>query len=345
MEGVILNRYDRQTKVSYIGRDGQEKISQAAILIIGAGALGSYAAEQLTRSGIKKIILVDPDYVTLTNLQRQTLFNEADVQKHELKVIALKKHLAKINHQVQVIALPTPLSENIVNDYNFDLCLDCTDNFTARDLINNLALKYDFDYIFASCAGSFGNVMAISPKVEPCLNCVFPNLANLKKRDCELIGVLTPLISVVSGLQIALALKYLTHKEEINFKQLISIDIWKFTQTKFKVNKNLACPVCSKKITTIQTGKEELTMLCGSNTYYTVFKQAVDLKKWTAYFKSSERLISASPKFIRFKLHGYPVSLFKNGKLIMYDLESLNDAQDLWEKLKQLNLKFKQEGN
>ena len=127
-----------------IGAAGQEKISQATVLVAGCGALGSYVAEQLTRAGVAHLILVDPDQVSLTNLQRQALFDEDDVNQHRLKVMAAKNHLNQINHEVEITPLPAPLSIDLLNELDFDLVIDCLDNYQARDLINQAAWVHQF---------------------------------------------------------------------------------------------------------------------------------------------------------------------------------------------------------
>lgn len=331
-----MGRYDRQERVAKIGKKGQAKLRQATILIVGTGALGTYAAEQLTRAGIGKLILLDPDYVSLSNLQRQTLFDEEDVINHELKVFAAQKKLQATNHEVEIVAIPSPLSEEIIKENNFNLCLDCTDNYWARDLLNQLAIKYDFDYLFASCAATYGNVMAISSRQNPCLNCLFPDLTSLKQKDCELLGVATPLIPIISGIQVALAFKYLIAKQEVDFNQLITYDCFELSQHHFQVNKNKNCPSCSKKKSDLIDDQNQIRVLCGSQTYYVNLNAKIELNDWVSYFTKQQTLLTKSPMFIRFKWDKHPFTLFKNGKLIMYQIENMTEAQKNFQNFKKL---------
>lgn len=262
-----MNRYDRQERVHQIGSIGQQKISHATIMIVGVGALGSYTAEQLVRAGVKRLVLIDPDTVDVTNLQRQSLFTEADAIQQRLKVEAAKEHLHKINSVCQITAIPAPITADLIDEYQFTLCLDCLDNYQARDLLNKLAIIKNFDYLFASCAGTYGNVMAISPQNHPCLNCLFPNINELKQNDCDLIGVNTALIPIVAGLQVSLALHYLVDKTQVNFNELIAVDNWSMQFSKFIINKNSHCPACAKpsSISLEEESAPELHMLCGEN--------------------------------------------------------------------------------
>ncbi|MBB1123376.1 HesA/MoeB/ThiF family protein [Limosilactobacillus albertensis] len=336
-----MNRYDRQERVRQIGHVGQQKISQSAIMIAGVGALGSYAAEQLVRAGIRKLILVDPDTVDITNLQRQSLFTEADAQQKRLKVEVAKEHLSKINSKCQVIAIPAPLSADLIEEHQFNLCLDCLDNYQARDLLNKLAISNRFDYLFASCAGTYGNVMAISPTAHPCLNCLFPNLEELKQNDCDLIGVNTALIPVVAGLQVSLALHYLVDKTQVNFNELITIDNWSMQFTKFKISKNHQCPTCTPPYNfEFNEPEQELHMLCGENAFYTVKKEAVNFKAVQEILMRKRLLVSANQMFLHFKWYDRPVSLFKNGKIVMYNLPNLTIAR---QQLQSLNVLMKED--
>lgn len=324
-----MNRYDRQERVRQIGAAGQAKIGQSTILIAGLGALGSYAAEQLVRAGVKGLILVDPDTVTTTNLQRQALFTEDDAKQQRLKVVAAKEHLQAINPTCQITVLPAPLSPDIITSYQFNLCLDCLDNYSARDLLNRLALTAHFDYIFASCAGTYGNVMAISPQEHPCLNCLFPNLEELKQTDCDLIGVNTALVPTISGLQISLALHYLVDKSSINFNELLTVDNWTMQFERFHVTKDPACLSCREGKRALQQVADgpALRMLCGEDAYYTVVRELPEMVKLREKLQQDDVLLNANPLFIHFRWDNLPVSIFKNGKIIMYNLADNTAAQ------------------
>lgn len=341
-----MDRYDRQKRVRQIGPAGQAKLQQATILIVGVGGLGSYAAAALARAGVKRLILVDPDVVSLTNLQRQALFTEDDCLHRRFKVAAAKDHLREINNTVEVMAIPSPLTTDIIVDNQFDLCLDCLDNYGARDLLNQLAIKYNFDYLFASCAGSYGNVMAVSPREHPCLNCVFPNLDDLKQADCDLIGVNTALLPLIAGMQVSLALHYLVDRATIDFDHLITYDNWSMAANKFKVNKRTDCPSCQEDRPTVnqQDGSQQLRMLCGENAFYIRLSLPIELTAWVAYLKHAGLLKGSSPLFIHFSWHQRPVSLFRNGKLIMYDLPDCKNADQQLASLTKLAQSLTKEG-
>lgn len=332
-----LNRYDRQERVKVIGKAGQQKLNDATVLIAGVGALGSYTASQLLRAGVKQLILIDPDVVSTTNLQRQALFTEQDVADGTFKVDAAKAHLLAIDHTAHIDVYPEPLSESHLTDLTFDLVLDCLDNFRTRDLINKVALKQNFDYIFASCAGTFGSVMPVSPTKHACLNCLYPNLEDLKQTDCDLIGVNTALVPLVSGLQVSLALHYLVDKASVNFAQLTTIDNWQLSFQNFKIKKDPACPVCSKRDWALPAAEsaEQVTVLCGTQTYsvqMSTSPQLAQLNQWLADQAIPYRQFKS---FSTFTWAGYSVSLFKTGKCLLYGIPTLKEATATYQKLKQ----------
>ncbi|MBO9164125.1 ThiF family adenylyltransferase [Lactiplantibacillus pentosus] len=336
----MLNRYDRQERVAAIGAAGQAKISAATILIAGVGALGSYAAEQLVRSGVGHLILVDPDTVSLTNLQRQTLFTEADVQQRALKVDAAKRHLLAINHQVEITTMPTSLSGDLLQETTFDLVLDCLDNYGARILLNRAALVRNFDYIFASCAGTFGSVMPIQARQHACLNCVYPNLAELQQTDCDLLGVNTALVPIIAGLQVSLALHYLVDASTVNFDQLTTVDNWQLSQQAFRVRKNPACPTCQRTDwdLTEPAIPNQVQVLCGTETYQGRLNSRPQLAAISDWLVDRQLTVNAHASFVSFTAEDKTVSIFKNGKVLLYGLPDITAATQLFNRLQtQLN--------
>ena len=288
---------------------------------------------QLARAGVKKLILIDPDQVSLTNLQRQALFNEEDVHKKRLKVLAAREHLHRINHEVEVQALPAPLSVELLTELNYDLVVDCLDNYQARDLINRMACQLGFAYVFGSCAGNFGNVMLIDPAKGPCLNDVFPNLEDLKATDCDLIGVTTPLIPLVASSQVSLALHYLVDPTSIAYNQLITIDSWGMDFTKFQIQKRPTCPVCTaNQIVVEQTPSTQVRSLCGSNTYMLDLTTQLDLNELANWLVDRKIEVAKNPKFIRFTFNNNELSAFQSGRLLLYGAPNLDDAQNQFDR-------------
>src|SRR6478672_1551743 len=158
-------RYSRQILFKPIGAEGQKKLKLSRVLIVGCGALGAAHAETLARAGVGFLKLVDRDFVEFTNLQRQTLYSEADAKERLPKAIAAKKRLAQINSEIEIEAIVADVNysniENLIKDC--DLILDGTDNFQTRYLINDACVKLDKIWIYGAAVSGYGSTMTVQP--------------------------------------------------------------------------------------------------------------------------------------------------------------------------------------
>src|SRR5213596_1665141 len=141
------DRYSRQILFSGIGPEGQSRLAQSRILIIGCGALGTAQAESLARAGIGNLRIVDRDFVEFSNLQRQTMFTESDATKRLPKAIAAANHIREINSDIEVEPEITDVNHSNIERliHGCDVILDGTDNFTTRYLINDACVKHNVD--------------------------------------------------------------------------------------------------------------------------------------------------------------------------------------------------------
>jgi len=221
-----MTRYSRQELFRPIGKEGQKKIREATVAIVGCGALGSLQAEILTRAGIGKLIIVDRDFVEPVNLQRQSLFTEEDAAQSVPKAIAASKHLSQINSEVEiapVVADLGPDSISLIADAH--LLLDGTDNFQTRYLLNDLAWKWGKPWIYGACVSANGIASAFVPPDFPCLRCIFDSEpAAGSAPTCDTAGIIWPAVGAVVSYQIAAALKLLAG--ETLKPELLQMDIW-----------------------------------------------------------------------------------------------------------------------
>ncbi len=202
-------RYSRQILFAPIGETGQERISQARVCIVGCGALGSFQAEGLARAGVRELRLIDRDYVDLSNLQRQWLYDESDAQSETPKAIAAARRLQKINRHVQTEPLVADLTPSNAEELlaDFDLILDGTDNFETRYLINDLSVKRRIPWVYGAAIGSYGIVMPVWPDQGPCFACLYPEPAQGLQPTCDVNGVLASTTASVAALQVAISLR------------------------------------------------------------------------------------------------------------------------------------------
>lgn len=322
-----MERYDRQIRVKKIGPCGQEKIAQVHVLIVGCGALGSYTAEQLLRMGIKKMTLLDFDYVELSNLQRQTLFTEADATNNVAKVEAAKNALTKIDSSAKIFAYKESFSDYILQEESCpDLILDCSDNYQVREEINNYCHYYKIPFVFAALAATSGQVMAINPVDAPCLGCALPQLDALIQKDCDLLGVITPLVPMISSYQVSLALKIITNPKEVIWDEMLYIDAWSYQLQNFKVKKQAHCKYCQK--TELKNAPQNFMIkkMCGQNVFSTQIPAATFFL--IDHFCQKQQLpLKKNPLAARFTWDDYEFTLFPNGRLHFYGFTTSKSIQ------------------
>lgn len=267
------SRYQKQMLFAGIGETGQQRLAASRVLLAGCGALGCVLADSLTRAGVGQIRIVDRDFVELSNLQRQILFDERDVEEQLPKAIAAQRRLSRVNSEIVI--------EPIVADIDFsnigrlcadvDLILDGTDNFETRYLLNDAALEYRIPWIFTGVTGSSGQVLAVVPGTGPCLRCLMPQPPPPGATEtCDTAGVLGPAVGVLASLQAALALKMLAgHATELP-PQLTLMDVWNGTHRHVDLAPLLnskACPACheQERLWLHGTRRAASTVLCGRN--------------------------------------------------------------------------------
>src|SRR5882757_10750383 len=185
-------RYSRQILFHGIGPEGQKKLAQARVAIVGCGATGSAVAALLSRSGVGMLRIIDRDYVEASNLQRQTLFEESDAAESLPKAIAAKRRIAAFNSQVVVEPKVADLTPSNIDELlgETDLILDGTDNFETRYLINDYSVSRGTPWIYGAAVGSYGITMPVLPKVGACFRCIYPEPPAGSQPTCETAGVL-----------------------------------------------------------------------------------------------------------------------------------------------------------
>ncbi len=327
-----MDRYVRQEK--YLGRTAQEKISSATIAIVGLGALGSVASELLARAGVGKLILFDRDIVELQNLQRQSLYDEKDVNSEKATVIARK--LKSINSQINII--PKIMDVNYKNiDIKADVVLDCTDNIETRLLLNDYCKKNNIPFIYASVAGGIGNLMVIT-KNSACYSCIFRDKGD--SLNCETQGILNSASHIVAALEANEAIKIVTGRK--HEEHLLHINLETNEISKIKVKSNPACEACSKKYDyLVQSEKSEHldkidfdVALCKTKAAYNVKTKksiSLDLKK----LKNQFIIIAETPivYVIKDKIEKGEIIVHNYGELIFKELTDIDKIKDIAERI------------
>ncbi|MEO5922915.1 MAG: ThiF family adenylyltransferase [Bryobacteraceae bacterium] len=263
------SRYSRQSRFVPLGEDGQRRIREASVVVVGCGALGTVEAEILARAGVGRLRLVDRDFVEPSNLQRQFLYSEADAEAGLPKAVAAAKRLAQVNSEVEIepmVADLTPASaEELLEDV--DLIVDGTDNFEARFLINDFAVREGKPWIYAAAVGSYGLKLPVIPGQTACLRCVYPEPPQGTQPTCETDGVIAPITATIAALACGDALKILARGVESIVARMTTVDVWsgEIRQTKPPL-RDPACPCCVRRDFVHLNGQRRAPIsLCGRN--------------------------------------------------------------------------------
>jgi molybdopterin/thiamine biosynthesis adenylyltransferase len=226
------DRYSRQIRFAGLGREGQRRLERARIGVAGLGALGGVACEQLVRAGVGYVRLIDRDLVELSNLQRQSLYDEEDARINLPKAVAAERRLSRINSSVELDARVDDLNPGNVEAWisDLDLVVDGLDNFETRFVLNDAARKLNRPWIYGAAVGSYGLVFPVVPG-QPCLRCIVGSLpAPGNSPTCETEGVIAPITGVVGSLEAALALRILSGRYRAEEEsRLASMDVWNGT--------------------------------------------------------------------------------------------------------------------
>ncbi|MEM3534342.1 MAG: HesA/MoeB/ThiF family protein [Thermoplasmatales archaeon] len=237
------DRYLSQLAVKEIFPSGQKKIEHGTIVVVGMGGIGTSIAEILTRMGIGKLVIIDDDYVELTNLNRQSLYGENDIGRKKVEVAA--RVLRSINSEVEIVPVDKRLTfENAPSLFsNADVITDATDNYDARGIINDVAFRLKKMWVFSAVEGTFGYVKAIIPGKTSCLAC-FGYPTSGPGISCTVQGVIGPAVKAISSIAASLAVKLLVEGDDDG--ALVYLDVWRKSFESMIIPKNPTCRVCGE---------------------------------------------------------------------------------------------------
>ena len=220
-----LDRFSRQVMLEEIGYQGQLKLKNAKVCVVGTGGLGNPITTRLAAMGIGTLRIVDRDVIELSNLHRQTMFDEDDVGQVKVEVAA--KKLQKLNPDCKIEALAVS-----VNDYTAlevvegcDVVVDALDSVNARYALNKACVKYGIPFVTGAAVGVSGQIFTILPGTSACYHCMFPALDEDAMPTCSIEGVHPSILSVVGGIEVAEAVKVILGKKPSLSEKILHIDI------------------------------------------------------------------------------------------------------------------------
>jgi molybdopterin/thiamine biosynthesis adenylyltransferase len=284
------------------------------------------------------IKIVDRDYIELSNLQRQTLFDEDDIAQGLPKAVAAVEKLRRINSDIQLEPLVTDLNpfnvERILGDV--DLVLDGTDNFEARFLVNDACLKLGLPWVYGAVIATYGVTMSIVPQHTSCLRCLLrdqPPPGTLP--TCDTAGVLGTAPFVIGALEVSQAFKLLLDGGQEFWGHLTQVDVWSSEWLQIHVERDPECPACGLGHYEFLEAKEGsfVTSLCGREAVQVNVRGDVRL----SLPQLAERLATRGPVqfneyMLRCEVEGYEIAVFPNGRAIIKGTTDENEARTVYAK-------------
>lgn len=282
-------RHSRQARFAPVGDAGQARIASARVLLVGCGALGTHLAEFCVRAGVGSLTIVDRDFVEFSNLQRQSLFTEADARTGTPKAVAAARALAAIDSSVDIRPVVADFThenaEELAEGFSggsrgfsggstgvATLVLDATDNFETRFLVNDLACELGIPWVYAGCVGSRAVCMPVVPGETACLACVLEDVPPASGESCETTGIIMPAVLAAVSMAAAEAMKLMLAEPGLPHSATISrmrtVDIWTGELAAITASHpRRDCPVCMGGVRPHLSGRagDAAIRLCGRN--------------------------------------------------------------------------------
>jgi adenylyltransferase/sulfurtransferase len=332
----LHDRYSRQVLFPAIGREGQKRLAESRVAIVGCGATGTAVASLLARAGVGKMLIVDRDYVEPSNLQRQSLFDEADAAESLPKAIAATRKIAAFNSEVEARAEVADLTpENIaalLGDPGLGLILDATDNFETRYLINDFAVKNGKPWIYAAAVAAYAVTMNIIPGETACLSCIFPAPPEGTVETCDTAGILNSAVNLVGSIQATEALKFLVGARERLRRTLLSFDVWSNDRAEVAADRpRPGCQTCGQRDFVHLAGQRRPQItLCGRNSVQIHERhRPVDFAEMTGRL-TPHGTVKHNDFVLKFWRDPYELTIFPDGRAIIKGTNDTAVARSLY---------------
>ncbi len=334
MPPEIDDRYSRQVLFAGIGAEGQKRLAAGEVAIVGCGATGAAIASLLARAGVGRLRIIDRDYVETSNLQRQTLFDEADAAESIPKAIAAVRKIRGFNSQIvaeaKVADLTPANAEELLG--GAQLILDGTDNFETRYLLNDYAVKNGVPWIYNAAVGSYAATLNVIPGNTACLCCIFPDPPSGMVETCETSGILNSAVNLVASVSATEALKMLVGADSEVRGTLLSFDLWRNEHAEVRADRPRAgCRACGERdfIHLAGEGRPHIT-LCGRNSVQIHERhRPIDLGEMSARLRSHGS-VRHNDFVLKFWREPYEMTLFPDGRAIIKGTTDTAIARSLY---------------
>lgn len=333
------DRYSRQERFTPFGVEGQQRLRESHVLVLGAGALGSASAETLVRAGVGRLTILDRDYVDWSNLQRQQLFSEQDAIHRLPKAVAAAKRLSEMNSDclVQGLVMDVRAGELLSLSADVDLMMDATDNFETRLIMNDVAFKQRIPWIYGGCVGSSGMSYTFLPGETPCLHCLLGTIP-MGGDTCDINGILPQAVQMVAAHQTMEAMKLLSGQRDALRTKMVTFDLWRNERLEFNVEraKESTCPTCGEHpeypyLKATNAGKSEV--LCGRDTVQIRPARQMDIQLGEMADRLNKLRMgkaTVTPYMIIYQVDPFRLVIFRDGRTLVHGTSDLAEARSLY---------------
>jgi adenylyltransferase/sulfurtransferase len=333
-----LDRYARQVRYRPLGEEGQRRLAHGRAVVCGCGALGSMLANTLVRAGVGAVRIIDRDFVELSNLHRQVLFDEQDAAAGLPKAAAAAEKLRKINSSVAVESVVADLTPANIEEFcrDADVLVDGTDNFETRFLINDAAVSLGLAWVYGGCVGAEGQTMTILPGTTACLRCLLPECPPPGSTPtCDTVGVLGPIVGVIASIEAAEALKILSGNRDAVSRCLTIVDLWQNRLVRIDLGglrESSDCPACKRQEFSWLAGRQgsRTAVLCGRNAVQLTPPGPPGPQDELARRLSGVGRLTRNPFLLRLAVERFELNIFADGRAIITGTSDPAEARTLY---------------
>ena len=342
MDAKLLERYSRQILFAPIGEEGQERLRHSSGTVVGCGALGTALASLLVRAGVGRLRIIDRDFVEPSNLQRQTLFEEADAQDLLPKAVAAERRLRRINSDVEVQGIVADLTPANAEELlgGSAVLLDGTDNFETRFLINDYAVKKGVPWVYAAVVSSHGLTMPIHPGKSACLACLAEDsgppengpVTRANEPTCDTVGVLGTAAGVIASLEATSGIKILLGNCEARDARLVAFDVWAGRFQSLQIRRREDCRACGQYRFSYLEGEAQprLTM-CGRDSVQIHERgRNLNLAALGRNLAATGRQVRQNDFLLRLEVPPYELTVFADGRAIIKGTRDPSVARSIY---------------
>ncbi len=293
------------------------------------------AAELLARAGVGRLTMIDRDYVELSNLQRQFLFNEQDAADALPKAVAAERRIRDINSSIEVRGIVDDLRPRNAAELlgGADLILDATDNFEARFLINDYSVSTGVPWVYGAAVGSYGITMPVVPGTTACFRCLYPERPSGVQPTCETAGVLGSVTAAIASLQAGAAIQILSGNGEALRRRITTVDVWYGPVRESEMPaRDPDCACCGRRQFEWLDGRHDAPVsLCGRNAVQIHAAGRVDLVDLAGRLRNEGR-VRSNEFALRFVREPYEMTVFPDGRAIIKGTTDVGVARSFYAK-------------